>query len=111
MLKKCLTERKVFGSFYYRFPNGESGADVYDRVTDFWTTLNREWKYENCLENFVIVSHGITCRLLLMRYFKWSVEEFHQLYNFENCQMAILQLQPNGRYTLISKLKRTLPRK
>jgi len=29
----CQIERRRFGHFYYRFPNGESGADVYDRVT------------------------------------------------------------------------------
>ncbi len=28
-------ERLRFGRFYYRFPDGESGADVYDRLTLF----------------------------------------------------------------------------
>lgn len=28
-------ERIRFGRFFYRFPNGESGADVYDRMTIF----------------------------------------------------------------------------
>ena len=28
-------ERLRFGRFFYRFPNGESGADVYDRITIF----------------------------------------------------------------------------
>eukprot|EP01121_Diplochlamys_sp_Union-15-3_P000255 TRINITY_DN1025_c0_g1_i1.p1 TRINITY_DN1025_c0_g1~~TRINITY_DN1025_c0_g1_i1.p1 ORF type:complete len:286 (+),score=38.06 TRINITY_DN1025_c0_g1_i1:56-859(+) len=64
-----MKDRLKFGSFYYRLPNGESGADVYDRVTTFWSTLHREWKFENCLDNFVIVSHGITCRMFLMRYY------------------------------------------
>ena len=39
-----MNERREFGSFYYRFPEGESGADVYDRVTDFLGSLNREFK-------------------------------------------------------------------
>ena len=26
-------ERLRYGRFFYRFPNGESGADVYDRIT------------------------------------------------------------------------------
>ncbi len=30
-----MRERQRFGRFYYRFPNGESGADVYDRLTIF----------------------------------------------------------------------------
>ena len=41
---KYMNERREFGSFYYRFPEGESGADVYDRVTDFLGSLNREFK-------------------------------------------------------------------
>ena len=28
-------ERQKFGRFYYRFPNGEAGTDVYDRMSDF----------------------------------------------------------------------------
>ena len=70
-----MEERRKFGSFYYRFPNGESGADVYDRVDSFWASLVREFSYHHCLENFVLISHGITIRLLLMRYFKWTIEE------------------------------------
>jgi hypothetical protein len=29
--KREKAERLRFGRFFYRFPNGESGADVYDR--------------------------------------------------------------------------------
>ena len=29
--QKEKAERLRFGRFFYRFPNGESGADVYDR--------------------------------------------------------------------------------
>ena len=37
-------ERRQFGSFYYRFPlGGESGADVYDRVSNFMESLYRHW--------------------------------------------------------------------
>jgi broad specificity phosphatase PhoE len=105
-IRRSTQERRAFGSFYYRFANGESGADVYDRVDSFWSAINREMKFHGCLENFVIVSHGITIRLLLMRYFKWTVDEFHLLWNFENCQMAVLQLQPDGKYSLMEPLQR-----
>jgi len=30
-LEKAL--RQLYGRFFYRFPNGESAADVYDRIT------------------------------------------------------------------------------
>lgn len=35
-------ERLRFGRFFYRFPNGESGADVYDRMTIFEDHLVRD---------------------------------------------------------------------
>ena len=35
-------ERKAFGRFYYRFPNGEAGFDVYSRVTSFISTVLRD---------------------------------------------------------------------
>eukprot|EP00955_Chlamydomonas_euryale_P005445 58026-Chlamydomonas_euryale.AAC.9 len=35
-------ERLRFGRFFYRFPNGESGADVYDRITIFEDHVVRE---------------------------------------------------------------------
>jgi broad specificity phosphatase PhoE len=34
-MQVCKTERLRFGTFYYRFPQGESGADVYDRVSNW----------------------------------------------------------------------------
>jgi len=102
---KCREERRKFGSFYYRLPNGESGSDVYDRVTSFWSTIIREFKYKNCLENFVMVSHGITLRLFLMRYFKWTVDEMQATWNLENCQILVMRLQ-DGKYVLETPLKR-----
>ena len=38
-------ERNRFGRFYYRFPQGESGLDVYDRVSLFIGTLFRSVSY------------------------------------------------------------------
>lgn len=29
--------RRRYGRFFYRFPNGESAADVYDRITGMWS--------------------------------------------------------------------------
>lgn len=31
-MQQCKRQRNSFGRFYYRFPNGESGLDVYTRV-------------------------------------------------------------------------------
>eukprot|EP01089_Gocevia_fonbrunei_P020745 TRINITY_DN7798_c0_g1_i1.p1 TRINITY_DN7798_c0_g1~~TRINITY_DN7798_c0_g1_i1.p1 ORF type:complete len:318 (+),score=31.85 TRINITY_DN7798_c0_g1_i1:101-1054(+) len=104
-VKLSMLERRKFGAFYFRFPQGESGADVYDRVTSFWESVYREFKFTHCLENFVMISHGVTLRLFLMRYFKWTVEEFHSLWNFQNCQMVIMELNDQGTYQLTAPLK------
>lgn len=61
-----------------------------------------------CLDNFVIISHGITARMLLMRYFKWTVDEYHLLFNPDNCEVLRLELQEDGHYKLVTPLRRSL---
>jgi hypothetical protein len=37
-------QRHLYGRFFYRFPNGESAADVYDRITginNFYNIVER----------------------------------------------------------------------
>jgi len=51
--------------FICRLSNGESGADVYDRMDSFWISLYREFKYEYCLENFVVVGGFISIIVVL----------------------------------------------
>ena len=34
-----------------------------------------------------------------------KVEKFHQLWNFRNCQHAIMEQQPEGYYKLITELQ------
>ncbi|CAF0732269.1 unnamed protein product [Adineta steineri] len=101
-----IMERKKIGRFFYRFRNGESGADVYDRVSSFINSLNREM--DNCLKpnnNIIIVSHGLFMRLFLMRFYRWSVEKFHTLENFDNCGYCILERGDNdGNFVLKTDL-------
>ena len=35
--------RNAYGHFFYRFREGESGSDVYDRISSFMETLHRHW--------------------------------------------------------------------
>lgn len=93
-------ERQKYGTFFYRIPDGESGADVYDRCSGFLDTFYRDIMNENFPENVVIVTHGFTMRVLLMRWLHWSVEEFHSLKNSKNLQTVELQLGENGKYAL-----------
>jgi broad specificity phosphatase PhoE len=104
--KGIIEERDNFSVFYYRIPDGESGADVYDRVSSFFDTLHRDFKKINFPENVLIVSHGLTMRLFLMRWFHWSVEEFESLHNPKNCQIIIMEKQADDHYKLTSELDR-----
>lgn len=86
-------ERDAYGHFYYRFPDGESCADVFDRVSDFLQTLHRDFEKRDFAKNVVIVSHGMTMRVFLMRWFHLSVEEFELIKNPPNCGMYILKFE------------------
>ncbi len=71
--EEIIKERDQFSTFYYRIPDGESGADVYDRVSTFLETLHRDFDKPEYPENVLIVTHGMTLRLFLMRWFHWTV--------------------------------------
>ncbi len=114
-------ERSTFGRFYYRFPNGESGLDVYMRVSSFVATLFRDHSFSGRRDtsapavagtdapvgspagsstakdwqkdNILIVTHGLTLRLLLMRYYQWSVRSFERTHNPGNAELIILERQ------------------
>ena len=40
-MEDVMAQRQEFGRFYFRFPNGEAGTDVFDRVASFITYLFR----------------------------------------------------------------------
>jgi broad specificity phosphatase PhoE len=104
--KKIDRERDKFGPFYYRIPDGESGADVYDRVSTFLETLHRDFEKTDYAQNTLIVTHGFTLRLFLMRWFHWSVEKFHKLANPSNGGIVVMQQGSNNRYASPSELAR-----
>ncbi|MEZ0089652.1 histidine phosphatase family protein [Streptacidiphilus sp. EB129] len=92
--------RDAYGHFFYRFIQGESGADVYDRVGAFFETLHRNFERPDYPPNVLLVTHGLAMRLFCMRWFHWSVEEFEALSNPDNGESRTLLLGPDGRYTL-----------
>lgn len=92
--------RDAYGHFFYRFAQGESGADVYDRVGAFLESLHRSFEEPDHPENVLLVTHGLTMRLFCMRWFHWSVAEFESLSNPGNGETRTLLLGENGRYTL-----------
>lgn len=100
-------ERKKYGTFFYRIPDGESGADVYDRCTGFLDTFYRDIEKFHFPDNVVIVTHGFTMRVLLMRWLHWSVEEFHALKNPRNLEICELNLYGDGKYRLEQPFPKT----
>ncbi|BCT75649.1 phosphoglycerate mutase [Sinomonas cyclohexanicum] len=92
--------RNSYGHFFYRFREGESGSDVYDRVSAFMETLHRHWSKPAYAPNTLLVTHGLTMRLLCMRWFHWTVEYFESLNNPDNAGVHTLVRQPDGRYAL-----------
>lgn len=99
-------ERDSYGHFYFGFSNGESCANVYDRVSDVVGTINRDFEKPNYPENAIIVGHGRTNRLFLMRWFHYSVEELELLRNPHNCEFWIMELNKNNKYELITELRK-----
>ncbi|WP_091453000.1 histidine phosphatase family protein [Actinokineospora iranica] len=93
-------KRHEFGHFFYRLAHGESGADVDDRVASFLTEL--EQRVENDPghpDTALVVSHGLTMRLLCRRMFAWSIELFESLSNPPHCDHRVLTYAA-GRWTL-----------
>lgn len=89
-------DEHAYSRFFWRPPTGESCADVYDRVSLFMDTLWREFHSSKKLDGGVvlIVSHGVTVRLFIMRWLRWHIEDWGRTRNPDNCAVLILRRQP-----------------
>jgi broad specificity phosphatase PhoE len=99
-------ERAEYGHFFYRIPNGESGADVYDRVSSFNGSLWRRFSEDSMASVAVLVTHGLCSRVFLMAWYHYSVEFFEDLRNINHCEFLVMKHGPNGRYVLQNQLRR-----
>lgn len=103
--------RDGYGHFYYRFRDGgESCADVFDRVSDFMNTMFRDFQKKDFPRNVVLVTHGMTMRLFLMRWFHCSVEEFESWGNPHNCEYHLLERNESDKYVLKTPLRKHVVR-
>lgn len=91
--------RSEFGRFFYRFPEGESCADVYDRMSHFLDSLYRRFDRPTCPENILIVSHGAAIQCFVARWYHWGVERFDSNKSVPNCHIAVMTLE-NDRFVL-----------
>jgi len=89
----CRKEQLSVGRFFYRFPTGESGSDVYGRTKLWWTSsvlpINERPGYDP-VDVLVVVTHGLTMRLILMQLFGWSPNTFGSVWNARNCSCYVL---------------------
>lgn len=102
---RCIAEQRRVGEFFYRWPTGESGADVYLRVQQWWqgvlshiNLLESDSEYDNKYETVIIVAHAITIRILMMHIMGWSPHIFQVVLDVRNCGHYVLDrdLQKDG---------------
>ncbi len=96
--------RDAYGHFFYRFAQGESGADVYDRVGGFLESLYRSFEAPDHPPNVLLVTHGLAMRLFCMRWFHWTVAEFESLSNpgTPRCACSFSERTAGTRWTGLS---------
>jgi broad specificity phosphatase PhoE len=97
-------EREAYGKFFYRMDGGESGADVYDRVSDFIGAMHRDFEKKDYPENCLLSAHGMTNRIFIMKWTHATVEEFEMWKNPRNGELYILELNTKNHYDLITEI-------
>merc|ERR1719201_2156858 len=87
-------EQLRVGRYWYRFPTGESGADVYSRVKQWWDArvgwMNM-YEGEEFVDDMIVVTHGLAMRFILMQLFGWSPNTFTTVWNADNCDIYVLR--------------------
>jgi broad specificity phosphatase PhoE len=81
--------------FFYKPTEGESFANVYDRVACFHQWLMTQ----NSNSNIIIVAHGESIKCYLAYLFGWTPEDFSKYKNPNNCEIIMVN-EHIGRYTL-----------
>ena len=97
-------EREAYGTFYYRFKDGESGSDVYDRCSALLETVYRDFQKDTLPSNCAFIGHGLTNRLLVTRWLHWTPEQYELLANPDNCALWVMELQSDGHYKMATPL-------
>lgn len=107
-MQDVMEKRQTYGHFFFRFPQGESAADVYDRVAGFQDTLFRSFHRQSPRKErdvVVLVTHGIYCRVFLMKWFRWTYEEYESFTNVPNGSLMVMELdEENDRYILKTEI-------
>jgi broad specificity phosphatase PhoE len=97
-------ERDAYGTFDYRFNDGESCADVYNRCSGLLETVYRDFRKDTFPPNCAFIGHGLTNRILVTRWLHRTPEQFEQISNPKNCELWVMDLQPDGHYQMATPL-------
>jgi broad specificity phosphatase PhoE len=94
-------EKKTFGRYFYRYPNGERVADVVKRTDNFMKQIRETWDEK---QNVLIVTHGVTFRAILMNLLQdipgeTNVEKYDFFSNPGNCTTVAFKW-PRNRYCM-----------
>ncbi len=105
-------EREKHGRFFYRFPGGESCADVFDRVSTFLETLHRRFASQRFPPNILIFTHGTALACFLMRWYHWPYQRFEAMPPHPpNCHVVLMEQTTDGaEYALSEPFERALLR-
>jgi broad specificity phosphatase PhoE len=87
--RKRMTDQQ--GRFYFRFPNGESRADVVQRVTTLLSKIHRS-RYRH----HMIFLHGVTQRAFRMAWFDRAPEWFENEPNPTTASVLAIQRDTHG---------------
>jgi broad specificity phosphatase PhoE len=79
-----------YGRFYFRYPNGESRADVVKRVTLFLGKVQR-----SSHSNHIIFLHGVTLRAFRMAWMNHPVDWFEREPNPKNGSVHMIERGPS----------------
>lgn len=96
-------ERYRVGVLRYRFPAGESGAEILFRFDLFAKRLEREMS-ESTSENFLVITHGFELRILLKSLLGWTEEYFESLAHPFHCEMKRVAYD-NGSFLLLDEMR------
>jgi broad specificity phosphatase PhoE len=94
-------EKKTFGRYFYRYPNGERVADVVKRTDNFMKTLREQWDEK---QNLLVVTHGVTFRAILLNLCQdipgeTNVEKYDFFSNPGNCTTVAFKW-PRNRHSM-----------
>lgn len=92
--------REMIYEFDYRFPGGESAADVYNRLSSFFIELYMKPVHGNV----VIVSHGATILVSLIKLLGLDPEEYRTMSLPDNGEVYKLKLD-GDKYILENQYK------